>query len=55
MEHSHNGVLLGYKKYKNFSICCYVDGSGEDFALRDVKESTDSDFSHIWAIKKHIK
>ena len=35
MVHLHNGILVGYNKEENFTLCKSMHGPGEDYAKRN--------------------
>ena len=57
MGHLHNGVLLGYKKEENLTLCNSMDGPGEHFAKwnNPVRErQIPYDFPHMWNLMNKL-
>ena len=58
MRHLHNGILLGYKKEENFTLCNSMDGTGELYAKwnKPVRErQIPYDFTHMWNLMNKLK
>ena len=57
MARLHNGILLGGKERKNFTLCESLGGPGEHYAKwnKPVRErQTPYDFTHVWNLMSKL-
>ena len=57
MRHLHNGILLGYKKEENFTLCNSEEGPGEYYAKwhKPYRErQIPYDFTHLWNLMSKL-